>query len=351
MKKKYLSIVRKICSGIDNQYEKTHLLLSYKKSRLSALLNIYKVRKLNGRKAVDKRLKRKIKAYCKTKFGSKNYWPWIALYTEIRGEFIPGWIPNDYYKFNLLPKMNYNNLGKLSGLKAFDHKLFPDHTLQPILIKVGNAFYDSDLVPLTCAQALEKLKSAEYEVVQKKVMGSGGKGVYFLNPKEIDESVLNKGFDYIIQPVIEQDKTLQSLNKDSLNTFRVYSFLNKEGEVSLLKIFLKVGKAGSRVDNLSSGGDFIPVDKSGYLEKVRYSNWGIVSNTDQVYYTSNKLPYFDKLEEVCISAHRKFPFVHFIGWDIAINKFQEPVIIEWNADHPLFWIYEATKGPFWKVIP
>src|SRR5690625_3947039 len=76
----------------------------------------------NGRMVVDQKLKKQIKDYCLYYFGSASYWPWLAVYTELRGEFKQGWIPDDYYRFTLLPKMNPEKFRKFSKAKTINHK-------------------------------------------------------------------------------------------------------------------------------------------------------------------------------------------------------------------------------------
>lgn len=41
----------------------------------------------NGYKIVDSKTKKAIKAYLKANYGSSLFWPHLALYAEIRGEF------------------------------------------------------------------------------------------------------------------------------------------------------------------------------------------------------------------------------------------------------------------------
>ncbi len=44
-----------------------------------------KLIKRQNKKVVDRKIKRTLKSYAKKTFGSSSYWPWLALYTEIRG--------------------------------------------------------------------------------------------------------------------------------------------------------------------------------------------------------------------------------------------------------------------------
>jgi hypothetical protein len=345
----------KITARLFLALEKTNTIararIMYKLSRLEAINKIERVRKENNRVVVDAALKRRIKDYCKTNFGSENYWPWIALYTEIRGEFIEGWVPDDYYRFELLKKWNYNSLYKLSALRSYDHKLFPDTAVHPIIIKAGRTLYDVNLKQVSVSEAMNILATVNKEVVIKEVSGSGGTGISFLDSNRVDEKLLSQNVDYIIQPALAQEPGLEKLNKNSLNTFRVYSYIDENGKCTVRKLFVKMGKEGSRVDNIAMGGNYIPVDGQGFLEEYSYNGMGIKKKHGKEIYPSNQLPYYDRLIEVCVDAHKKFPFVRFVGWDVAINSDAEPVIIEWNSGHPLFWVYEATSGPFWDQVP
>src|SRR5690625_819650 len=59
-----------------------------------------------GYKIVDRKRIRVLKDYAKETFGSASFWPWLAFYTELRGEFKTGWIPLDYFTVYILKKYN-----------------------------------------------------------------------------------------------------------------------------------------------------------------------------------------------------------------------------------------------------
>src|SRR5699024_5915173 len=98
--------------------------IRFKMSRDRAHYIRKKVISIHGKKIVNKKEKSVIKEYCKKTFESKAYWPWLALYTELRGEFKEGWIPHDYYRFIILPKMNPEKYMRFSEAKAMDHIIF-----------------------------------------------------------------------------------------------------------------------------------------------------------------------------------------------------------------------------------
>ena len=47
--------------------------------------------------------RKRIQEYSKDVFGSRRFAPWLELYSAYRGEFIEGWIPENYYMRVLLP--------------------------------------------------------------------------------------------------------------------------------------------------------------------------------------------------------------------------------------------------------
>jgi len=64
--------------------------VKYRMSRNEAQILRKRLIKIKGNKVVDRALKTELKRYSHETFGSSAYWPWLALYTEMRGEFMEG---------------------------------------------------------------------------------------------------------------------------------------------------------------------------------------------------------------------------------------------------------------------
>jgi len=75
----------------------------------------------NGRCYVNNKIIKEIKEYSKEEFGSTAFWPYLALYTEIREEFVHGWIPEDYYRMQLINKYNPQSASLIIGFKSIDN--------------------------------------------------------------------------------------------------------------------------------------------------------------------------------------------------------------------------------------
>ena len=110
----------------------------------------------------------------------------------------------------------------------------------------------------------------------------------------------------------------------SVNTIRVNSLLDKEGNVHLFKAVLRVGIGDSVVDNYNAGGVEYPID----IETGIISSLGFHDNKLQCIYhpLSDKImpgfniPYWDKVVFCITEASKQLPLCRFVGWDIAITK-------------------------------
>jgi hypothetical protein len=98
-------------------------------SRQVSKREIKKIRKIKNERVVKSNLKRKLKEYSSERFGSSSYWPWLELYTEIRGKFEFGWIPNDFYRVKLLNQYNPITSSEISRYKSFDKVVFGDFAI------------------------------------------------------------------------------------------------------------------------------------------------------------------------------------------------------------------------------
>ena len=155
-----------------------------------------------------------------------------------------------------------------------------------------------------------------------------GKGIYALDLKHTEEEC-NQVYeefskqDLLIEECLVQHPALFFSNV-SVNTIRVNSLLDKEGNVHLFKAVLRVGIGDSVVDNYNAGGVEYPID----IETGIISSLGFHDNKLQCIYhpLSDKImpgfniPYWDKVVFCITEASKQLPLCRFVGWDIAITK-------------------------------
>lgn len=286
-------------------------------------------------------------------FGSASYWPWLALYTELRGEFHEGWIPNDYMVYKILPNFNKSDVSWIGKPKSFACRLFGDRVVRPVLIFINRIIYDSEFREINLEQANDILGSQKDEVVVKADTGFAGRKVYFLNPGEVNlESLMNKS-DYVVQPVVRQHARLDEVYPGSVNTLRVVTYIDGMSHVHVLCVKLKVGANGTRVDNNEPFGRFMYIDPDGRVitdtyiastleTEVKHPNTGFV-------YKDLQVPSVSEAMALCREAHSRYPYVGIVGWDVYIDKKGAPGIIEWNTLYPGMWLHEAFIGPLFDI--
>jgi len=304
----------------------------------------------NGGSVVNRKMKKVIKAYARKRFGSSSYWPGVALAAELRGEYKHGWIPFDYFYFELEPKLNPKEYANIGDIRCLDHKRFGDFAIRPLFMYILDIFYNADFETVGVPGLLEFLTEYDNTIVVKQEFGWGGKQVRVMHSSEFKPEQLHRGSNYVIQPFIKQHKTLQELYPHSVNTFRVKTFRKKEGSVVVLYVYLRFGVDGSRVDNMTAGGQCILFDSTGKPAEIsmdgdnlkvdrKHKNTGFV-------FADLKIPMFNDIINSCTSNHRKFPYVRLIGWDICVDESGSPRLIEWNTQRTSFDGEDAVWGPF-----
>jgi len=334
--------------------QKVDMYLLHNYSRNDAYIAMNHIVSGRGYKIINRQTKKQIKDYCKKTFGKSDFWPYLALYTEIRGEFIPGWLPQDYYWLKMLPQWNPYPQNQLCNLKTFDHKLFTNFSLTPLFVKISDHFFNPEFQMVSEIELMDFFKNYDKLIVVKEEFGRGGHEVSILKSTEFEPKKLKRGQNYVIQPFVEQYELLNQLHPHSVNTFRVNTFLEENGSVSVRYAFLRFGSNGVKVDNLSSGGKWVFYDMEGKPSESAYDEHGLEvgKKHENTGFEFSKLiiPKFHEMLEKCKEAHRKFPYIKMIGWDVCFDKEGNPILLEWNADQQNIYAIEGNFGPFFPDI-
>lgn len=342
------AILKKNVSSVDRNF-------NFKISRAEARNLTSIIQKCKEKNIVDRALKQRIKKYCKKRFKDSSYWPWLALYTEIRGEFIEGWIPNDFYRFNLLPKLNPEKFMRMSEAKTLDPFLFNNFDFSVQLLRIGGKYYDKNGSIITENEVNHFFAEEDSEFVIKSDAGRSGKGIIFKQSKEINLNKLPTSVNLIFQKSFKQHEILRMLFPHSVNTFRVTTHLKRDGTIDVKFMILRFGVGNMRMDNISAGGGWVQIKKDGSVGNIAYKKNGIamgVKHPDTgIKFSEIELPLYKDIISLCKKAHDKFPFVGIIGWDVYVDQSGKPNIIEWNANNPGFWQFEALLGPLFTELP
>lgn len=73
--------------------------------------------------------------------GSKQFAPWLYVYSAINEDFKEGWIPDNYYGRIVVPKLK-GNYGKIANYNSLTSKLFYSSNF-PVLAYFTNGLWFS----------------------------------------------------------------------------------------------------------------------------------------------------------------------------------------------------------------
>ena len=276
----------------------------------------------------------------------------VSIFKRIKMK-LKGFTPDNYHQYNFKennPKDylteidrwktrrvngNYNIL--LDDILAFYH-LFKDHVRVPKIygwIK-NRKIYDIDNGKLLSDQNLINIIKNENKLILKPNYGGGGKGVYvierlnddiiIINEEEVTiENISNellKLDNYTISEFINPKEVVNNIYNKTINTIRVITIINKEGEVEIPNAIQRFGTNESiPVDNAASGGIFSKVNiLTGELSEAKSYR---TTKTFKTHPDSKKpikgefVGNWNNIKKEVKKVASKFPYISFMAWDIV----------------------------------
>lgn len=219
-----------------------------------------------------------------------------------------------------------------SSIKIFDDKLeffkhFGEFTKRDYLnLKEGKT-----------AEDLESFCKGKKTVFAKQTETFGGQGI---SCEKISEDTdfealfakLTENKQYLIEDTIVQHEKMNSLNPDSINTLRMVTLV-KDGKANFMYALIRMGLKGAKVDNISSGGMYAPVNEKGIITHAAFCDKEARCH-DTHPSTGTKLigfeiPYFKEAVELIKKAALVVDNMKYVGWDVAITP-DGPILVEGN---------------------
>lgn len=176
----------------------------------------------------------------------------------------------------------------------------------------------------------------------------GGKGVEYLDTTNLDRKQLYQRFleqtKIIIEEPIKQCGEMAKLSVNSVNTIRVGTSIDDNGNVSILYAVLRVSGSESYLDNASQGGYWTLLSDNGEITKPMYKNLPkeYITEVNPITgfnYIGFVIPKFDEVKKLALEVAQVSKGLRYIGWDIAITD-NGPLIIEGNS-FPTTELYQA----------
>ena len=185
-------------------------------------------------------------------------------------------------------------------------------------------------------------------IIKPSVGSSGGHGIEFWRIGQDDLLRKLKSFpNCVVQRIVEQHDKLSAIHAESVNTIRIMTVLIDD-KVRVLSSVLRMGVGNSRVDNVSSGGLACGIDEHGKLRKTAFDagGRGYDKHPQGPVFEGLSVPGFNK----CITVSKKLlprfaRFSRLVSWDFAIDKNEQPLLIEANLYGGELDFHQMCNGP------
>jgi hypothetical protein len=186
------------------------------------------------------------------------------------------------------------------------------------------------------------------DVRKRTLTGANGVEIGF---DDFHRGLISQEEPWLLQEKVIQHPVLGALHASSVNSARIITLRNDEGEVTILAAALRIGVGMAEVDNTTGGGLAAHVDlASGVCDAAtsRSSIRTVARHPDTGCDIEGLvLPYWTLVTDTARRAHRSLPFARSLGWDVAFGL-AGPVVLEVNGS----WYYnrvQMTGQSLWET--
>lgn len=285
-------------------------------------------------------------------YGVKPHINWYKKYYHLTGELDPHYIPDDIHHQYIVPY--FDNQAYLRPMQDKNlYSILFSGVKQPETLykRVSGTYCRNDFTPINKEDVYRFFEEPGHYIIKPtRDTGEGADISFFEAPAtraEVDQALKAYGsIDYIVQRILIQHPDLAKFNATSLNSIRIITVV-LDGKPYILSSILRIGQAGSLVDNVSKGGYQAIILPDGTLAKNAYTHEGnahryVEQTASGVPFEGAKIPSWDKLQETVKNLATTLPHLKLIGWDLAVDENGEVVLIEFNCH---FGQNQSTCGP------
>jgi len=286
---------------------------------------------------------------------------WFKVYSSVLKREEENFIPEDIYYSIVEPILNNKILSKAYSDKNFYSMLYNKNLFPATIIRnIDGNYCDEEYNRIDITEELlYKLLNNFSKIIIKPSIDSGGghnvivfikKGDQFFGDNETLSTIyLKKRFDknYIIQNYLIQHSFFSDFNPTSLNTIRVFTYRSvKDNKIHILHTILRVGKAGSHVDNQASGGISINISSEGLLNNFaidKYGNKSYSVNGMELNGNINVL-YIDLIKKIALEIAARNIHHRLLGLDFTVDQNENVRLIEINNQNNEINFYQMNSG-------
>lgn len=166
--------------------------------------------------------------------------------------------------------------------------------------------------------------------IAKPVHGWEGIGIEKHAVSGVSEEELKALYDHLVSNDMLLEECLKAhddiyLGTKALSTFRLYTMIDRKGDVHILKAKYRVG-TGDAITDTADGCIAYPIsieygviEGPGINEVLNSKNYFYHPGCDKLV-VGMKIPMWNRVLEMVTEAAKKIPQIRYIGWDIAVTN-------------------------------
>lgn len=309
--------------------------------------------------SLTKEEKREVIAQWKylTKVPMRWGFDYLSAYKALNG-FDIRVLPTIYYFSGIHDILNPEPHRTLLSHKAISELIMDNEVRHPetILRSFGGVLLDSHYTSVSPEQGLKILEADGNDCLVKLATDSmQGLGVFKLDHgvlEQLSTQILTGRYDtyksdFVVQKIATQSPLTSIFNPTSINCFRITT-ININGYVSAPTIIFKAGAFGSFVDNMGTGkrGVVVGVNADGKFRNIgMYGNGELANSHNGISFDGYEVPQVKCLIDAAVALHSKINSVHIIGFDLALDQNNKPLLIEANTVYPGVTSEQLMGGP------
>lgn len=261
---------------------------------------------------------------------------------KFHGAYLQDYIQYEFYKKKAAERKNFIVFGKLLEIMRIcnnpKHRYIFDE--KPVFNKTFGNYVGRDWLDMEQAslENFQQFLEGKTQIFVKDPEGMFGKGVECINTEDIvnveKEYLRLKKNKALCEEVLVQCAETNAFNDSSANTMRVVTLICADGTVRVMAGVIRIGRKGKFADNFHHQGIAALIDvKTGIVKTTgvdRDFRRYVVHPDSGVPIVGFQIPEWEKIVETVKKAAMIVPDMRYIGWDVAVNKNHDIILIEGN---------------------
>lgn len=303
-------------------------------------------------KSLTKEQKNEIIAYWGLRCPVKSDFMTHEIMLNVKGDFDVRYVPEKIYRLYIDPGLADRKLTWAWVDKNYYERFLPGLTFPHTYVRNANGwFLDHDYNPIAKEEAKRIMVEHLPLIVKPSLVSGEGKNLRLItDEKSVEEVLLTYPKDYLAQEVIAQCDEFNRMNSHSVAAMRVVTAI-VNGKAELMSSMLLTNTTDVIACNRNTapgvGVVLIGIDDDGKLADTGYFENAKPIRTLPNGFTFGgiQIPSYREAIRLALEAHDSVPMLGIIGWDITIDKNNQPVIIEWNLGGIGMYHSQLTMGP------